>query len=99
MNGGIREEFSNAWSKPNNAVVQLILINVIAFAAIRILEVFFIFSGSQELYSFLLKKLELPASFGTFLTQPWTIVTYFFLHYDFFHVLFNMLFLWKALVL
>jgi len=93
MNGGIKEEFSNAWSKPNNAVVQIILINVICFAFIRILEVFFIFSGNDEVYGVLLRKLELPADVGTLLTQPWSIVTYFFLHYDFFHILFNMLFL------
>lgn len=93
MNGGIRDEFRNAWSKPNNALVQIIIINVIVFAAVRILEVFFIFSGAHDLYEFLLRKLELPANFGTFLLQPWTIVTYFFTHYDFFHVLFNMLFL------
>lgn len=93
MNGGIKQEFSNIWGRPNNAVVQIILINVIVFASIRVLEVFFIFSGNQELYSMLLRKLELPANLGTFLTQPWTIVTYFFTHYDFFHILFNMLFL------
>lgn len=93
MNGGIREEFKNAWSKPNNALVQIIIINVVVFAAIRILEVFFIFSGSRDIYDFLLSKLQLPAEFGTFLLQPWTIITYFFTHYDFFHILFNMLFL------
>jgi len=94
MNGGFKEEFRNAWSKPNNAVVQIILINVIVFAAVRILEVFFIFSGNRELYNFLLRKLQLPSDFGAFLLQPWTIVTYFFTHYDFFHILFNMLFLY-----
>jgi len=94
MNGGFKEEFRNAWSKPNNAVVQIILINVIVFAAVRILEVFFIFSGNRELYNFLLRKLQLPSDFGAFLLQPWTIITYFFTHYDFFHILFNMLFLY-----
>lgn len=36
---------------------------------------------------------ELPSSFGGFLSQPWAIVSYAFLHYDFFHILFNMLWL------
>lgn len=93
MNGGIREEFKNAWSKPNNALVQIIIINIVVFATIRVLEVFFIFSGSRDFYDFLLSKLQLPAEFGTFLLQPWSIITYFFTHYDFFHILFNMLFL------
>ena len=87
------DDFKNAWGKPNNAVVQIILINVVAFAFIRLSEVFFVFSGAQGAYSFLLSKLQLPSDVGTLVTQPWTLVTYFFAHYDFFHILFNMLFL------
>ncbi|WP_421763523.1 rhomboid family intramembrane serine protease [Ekhidna sp.] len=93
MNGGIKEEFSNAWSKPNNAVVQLILINLIVFVAARVFKVFFDLSGATDTFFFLFRKLQLPADVGSFLLQPWSIVTYFFTHYDFFHVLFNMLFL------
>ena len=93
MNKGIREEFKNVWSRPNNVLVQIIIINVIFFASVRVLEVFFIFLGSHDTYWFLLQMLELPSNFETFLLQPWSIITYFFVHYDFFHVLLNMLFL------
>lgn len=37
---------------------------------------------------------ELPSGFGDFLTQPWALISYAFLHYDFFHILFNMLWLY-----
>lgn len=37
---------------------------------------------------------ELPSDFFTALVNPWTIVTYAFLHYDFIHLLFNMLWLY-----
>ncbi|QFZ55262.1 rhomboid family intramembrane serine protease [Oceanihabitans sp. IOP_32] len=36
----------------------------------------------------------LPASFSDFMVKPWTIITYAFLHDDFFHILFNMLWLY-----
>ena len=36
----------------------------------------------------------LPAKFDEFLTKPWAIVTYGFLHADFFHILFNLLILY-----
>lgn len=36
---------------------------------------------------------EMPASLQNFVVQPWSIVTYMFLHADFLHVLFNMLWL------
>ena len=93
MNGGIKQEFSNAWSKPNNAVVQIILINLIVFASARIFKVFFDLSGATDTFLWVFRKLQLPSNIGSFLLQPWSLVTYFFTHYDFFHILFNMLFL------
>ncbi|MFV0539734.1 MAG: rhomboid family intramembrane serine protease [Aestuariibaculum sp.] len=38
--------------------------------------------------------LELPSSFMGFIEKPWSIVTYAFVHYDFLHILFNMLWLY-----
>ncbi len=38
--------------------------------------------------------LELPSDFSDFIVQPWTIITYAFLHYDFWHLFFNMLWLY-----
>ncbi|MEM5539581.1 rhomboid family intramembrane serine protease [Olleya sp. AS48] len=36
----------------------------------------------------------LPSNFWAFLSKPWTIVSYGFLHFDFLHLLFNMLWLY-----
>lgn len=93
MNQGLLDEFKNAWSKPNNAVVQIIIINAVVFVSARVLKVFFDISGATDTFFFLFRKLQLPAEIGSLLLQPWSLVTYFFTHYDFFHVLFNMLFL------
>jgi len=38
--------------------------------------------------------LELPSDFMAFVLKPWSIITYAFAHYDFFHILFNMLWLY-----
>ena len=38
--------------------------------------------------------LMMPSSLDVFLQQPWSIITYFFTHEGFFHILFNMLFLY-----
>ena len=37
---------------------------------------------------------ELPSNFSDFIVKPWSIITYAFLHYDFLHILFNMLWLY-----
>lgn len=93
MNGGIKQEFANAWSKPNNSVVQIILINLIVFVAARIFKVFFDLSNATDTFYWIFNKLQLPADISTFLLQPWSLVTYFFTHFGFLHILFNMLFL------
>jgi membrane associated rhomboid family serine protease len=37
---------------------------------------------------------ELPSNFSDFIVKPWSILTYAFVHYDFIHLLFNMLWLY-----
>ena len=37
---------------------------------------------------------ELPSNLSAFIIQPWSIITYAFLHYDFQHIFFNMLWLY-----
>ena len=50
------------------------------------------------LLGFLFKSLvnwfELPSDLNTFIVQPWSIITYAFVHYNFLHILFNMLWLY-----
>ena len=88
------EDFKNAWNKENNGLIKIILINVIVFVSMSILEVFITLSGFGELFNLFLNKLMLPASLKVFIFQPWSIVTYFFLHMNFMHILWNMLFLY-----
>ncbi|OEK07315.1 rhomboid family intramembrane serine protease [Flavivirga aquatica] len=37
---------------------------------------------------------ELPSDFSRFIVRPWAIITYAFMHYNFMHILFNMLWLY-----
>ena len=92
--GSFLDEFKNAFSKPDNGLIQLILINLVVFAVVMILRVVLTLSGGVELYYEMMSWLMLPAAIPTFLTRPWTLITYFFLHEGVFHILFNMLFLY-----
>jgi membrane associated rhomboid family serine protease len=93
-NNSILDDFKNAWDRPNNAVVQIILINVIVFLTLIVLKVILVLSGGEDIYRAILTRLMLPANLGTYITQPWSIITYFFSHEGLFHILFNMLFLY-----
>lgn len=93
MNNGFFDEFKNAWDKPNNALVQIIIINVVIFVVLLVLKVLLVVSEQGAIYEVIRSKLMLPASIPYLLKQPWTVVTYFFTHEGFLHIIFNMLFL------
>lgn len=92
--GSMFDDFKNVFNRPNNAVVQIIVINVIIFLAVAIFKLFMRFSENLDVYYGVMQYLMMPGEINKFFTRPWTIVTYFFLHEGFFHILFNMLFLY-----
>lgn len=94
MNQGILEEFKHAFNKPNNELVQIILINIGVFVLLKVLKVFLTLGGSEEIYYVILSQFMLPSAIDAFIFKPWTLVTYFFTHEGFFHIIFNMLFLY-----
>lgn len=73
--------------KALNALEKIIAIDVILFVVAFLLDK--LFRISKALY-----WLELPSDLSSFIFKPWSIITYGFVHYDFFHLLFNMLFLY-----
>ncbi len=68
------------------AIRTIILINVVFFLVQTL--------GGSTLNYWLISNLGFDPSFPTFLTQPWRLVTYAFLHANFMHILFNMLWMW-----
>ncbi|MCD6332585.1 MAG: rhomboid family intramembrane serine protease [Bacteroidales bacterium] len=88
FNSQIRDSFKRA-----NVLTRLIYINIGVYILIKFLSLFFFLLNRRELDATLLGFLALPADTGVLLVRPWTLVTYMFLHYGFFHILFNMLWL------
>jgi membrane associated rhomboid family serine protease len=77
--------------KHGSVITRIIYVNLAIFLMVRIVYVFFfLFKVDYDL----LQWLALPASVPTLLTRPWTLVTYMFLHFDFLHILFNLLWLY-----
>ncbi len=78
-----------------NIIIRLIFINVAVFLLINIIGLFsFLFTGAGAESLGLIDWLAVPADLGKLLYRPWTLITYAFLHYDFLHILFNMLWLY-----
>lgn len=97
---GITDEIKDSF-KHGTAVVKLIYINLGVFIALKLLYVFFfLFSdlgsgiNKSDLFSDkLLTYLMVPASLPHLLHKPWTLISYMFLHFEFLHILANMLWL------
>ncbi len=82
----IKESF-----KEGSALTRLIYINLGIFLTFRILNVFFFLSNTPFPF---IDWLALPSNFELLASRPWTLLTYMFLHFDFLHILFNLLWLY-----
>ncbi|NOY95927.1 MAG: rhomboid family intramembrane serine protease [Chlorobi bacterium] len=74
--------------KEGSVLTRLIYVNLAVFLFVRLAQVLFFLAGKDSL---LLNWLALPEDVSTLLTRPWTIITYMFLHFNFLHILFNLL--------
>lgn len=78
--------------RSGNILAKFIYINVGLFLLIRlavVLLMLFNISGVS-----FMQYLQMPSSPFLLLLRPWTLFTYMFTHYDFLHILFNMLWLY-----
>ncbi len=80
----LKYRFKNA-----GIVEQLIYTNLVIFLLVFITNTFgFLFQSSNNLF---VEWFSLPANFDDFLSKPWTIITYGFLHTSFLHILLNLI--------
>ena len=80
-----------------SALSVLILINVAIWVLVQALKVIFFFYNNPDpgaLDAILLHALGIPAYIPALYAKPWTVFTYMFLHFDIWHILFNMLWLY-----
>ena len=87
------DEFKSAFQRPNNAHIQLIIINVVIFLAIGVISVVGDWTNLTAFSEMIYRQFTIPPTFAEYITRPWTLFTYMFAHsrWDIFHILFNML--------
>jgi len=88
---GIVDEIKLSF-KNGSYLIKLIYLNIAIWLAIRLTFVGYSLSGSDA--TLFLGYFALPASFDLFIKRPWTLITYMFLHFEFLHILFNVLWLY-----
>jgi membrane associated rhomboid family serine protease len=89
---GISDEIKLSY-RHGSYLTKLIYINIAIWLVVRLTAVVLLLGGNGDLT--FIDWLSLPASFGQFISRPWTLITYMFLHYELLHILFNLLWLYS----
>ncbi len=85
----IKESF-----KKGTTLHKLIYLNLGIFLAVQIVRIVLFLSNSYDLFPEFQSYLAVPANLEVLAKRPWTLITYMFLHVDFIHILFNLLWLY-----
>lgn len=78
--------------RTGSMLIKIIFINVGVFVLLHVIGLILSFTPFRG--DGFLHWIELPSAVESFLLQPWSVVTYMFSQYAFFHLLFNMLWLY-----
>jgi len=90
FSGNIRQQI-----RTFDTLQQLLLVNTVVFLVVTFSKAIAgLFMIQLNVDTTISPWLAVPASFSNLITHPWTIITYMFYHYEFFHILFNMLWLY-----
>ena len=81
--------------KSGNSLQRLLLVNVLLFLIVRItFAVTSLFNHPVFTFQEVSAWIAIPSNTSQLLLRPWSIFTYMFYHWDFLHLLFNMLWLY-----
>jgi len=75
-------------------LTKFIYVNIAVFVIVRLLQIFFTFSGGPGADYPLLRWVSVPSGLMPLLERPWTLISYMFVHYEFIHFIFNILVLY-----
>ncbi len=80
--------------KNGSALIKLIIVNLAVFVVVHLIGSSLYLFDIENGTSIIIRYLALPADFNNIITQPWSIISYMFLHQELMHILFNMLVLY-----
>ncbi|HET9506169.1 MAG TPA: rhomboid family intramembrane serine protease [Hymenobacter sp.] len=86
------QDIRDAFSRRDNVLNQLIIINVLVFTVLIIVHAGFFLSKANEAFDTrVIPQFALSSDLRVLLRHPWTLLTYAFTHENLFHIVFNML--------
>lgn len=100
MNKSLFNELYYKVFRSENPLFLLIGINILVFLGINLFKLGeFLFGGHNGISEWIVQQLALPANLAVLPYKFWTFFTYMFVQQDFFHILFNLLWLyWMGII-
>jgi len=93
-------DIKNIIQQPGQGLLKIIIANGAIFIALMIARVGLLIAGKSELFDAFFAQVSLPSSLDLITQRPWSLLTYFFLHIEVFHLVFNMMFLyWFGIII
>lgn len=93
-------DIKNIIQQPGQGLLKIIIANGVIFIALMIARVGLLIAGKSELFDAFFAQVSLPSSLDLIIQRPWSLLTYFFLHIEVFHLVFNMMFLyWFGIII
>lgn len=90
----ILTDIKNIIQQPGNGLMKIIVANGAIFIALMIARVGLLIAGESGLFDAFFAQVSLPSTLDLIIQRPWSLITYFFLHIEIFHLIFNMMFLY-----
>ena len=87
----ITQDIRDAFARRDNALNQLIIINVLVFGVLIIVKAIFFIAQASGVYPLIMRQLALSSDGWVLLRHPWTLLTYAFVHEGVLHIVMNML--------
>jgi membrane associated rhomboid family serine protease len=93
-------DIKNIIQQPGQGLMKIIIANGAIFVALMIARVGLLLAGKSELFDAFFTQVSLPSALDLLIQRPWSLITYFFLHIEVFHLIFNMMFLyWFGIII
>lgn len=89
----IWQDIKLVFQQSDNGLMKIIIINVAIFVILNVSKVIFLLADKSGIFYFVYENLTLSSQPKLVLSKPWTLLSYFFVHMELFHLLFNMMFL------
>ena len=90
----ILTDIKNIIQQPGQGLMKIIIANGAIFVALMVARVGLLIAGESALFDSFFAHISLPSSVELVVQRPWSLITYFFVHIEVFHLIFNMMFLY-----